>query len=222
MTIQVIPVDEKYLSEHQMVLGQVCDLYCAIWEQDSHFGEYKLCPQCRRYYSFSQVESGITRCSICNLGLVNAWDALLVKETLMQTSQHYSFSGALLIDDSEQVFGFSWGRLFSSDEMNKRWGDAYQSLVVQNPQSLYCFYLEELAILPTMRGNRFGMRLLKEVLFHPFGRYPHVAGALSTHQDSNSVYLYKKLGYVKVADKPSGQGRIRMGIPSISNLHLFN
>lgn len=205
--------DRDYMINCKSALQNLCNVYCAIWERDEHFGEYRQCPSCQKYFSYDEVEvQGVVDCTQCGTQLVAAWVPIAVGLNLLEIADHHSFAGVIL-KHGESVVGFSWGRLYSVDELSTRLGSAYNVLHDLNPSALHGFYLEELGILPEYRGHGYGRKLVLEVLSQPFCRYPNVVGALSTHQDSPSVHIYSKLGYGKIADHPAGQGRIPYGYP---------
>lgn len=215
--------DSKYLQHQGEVFQNLAEVYCRLWEVDENFGEYRQCPDCGRYFSYEDVEEdGVTICTNCSTTLRRAWLPVPFAVNLLSMAYHYSFAGVLLMDDYNSVLGFCWGRLYSEKELRQRLGVAFPNFpAFTGSTATHAFYLEELGVVREFRAEGYGTKMVKAILSNPASRYPNVPAILSTHRNSPSVFLYKKLGFDFVADHPEGQDRIVIAIPKVGHAKLF-
>lgn len=223
-THELVKFDHQFILDNMAILQNLSTVYCSIWEEDEYFGEYRKCQNCNLYYSYEDVNTNsLVSCRNCGQELSKAWHPVQVALDLQKVADHHSFSGALLLSGNE-VSGFAWGRLYETDEIALRLKSAFFSLSSAIPRSRFynAFYLEELGIVPEIRGQGHGTKLVKAVFTKPLTRYPNTPVVLSTHKDSPAVYLYRKLGFTEIAPHPSGQGRIVMAIDRIGSIKMFD
>lgn len=217
----VVPFDTKYLLGNPRHLQMLCELYCDVFGHDPYFKEYRRCDKCGTQYNFEEVSStGSQQCS-CGGTLQPVWYPSAVAVDLVDTSKHHSFSGVMLLTPTDEILGFSWGRLYSREEMLTRWVGTEDSLLNLSLENTYIFHLHELAVAQKARGKGIGKKLALKVLTKPYLSYPSVPATLSTHQDSPAVRLYESIGFSKLCDKPDSPGIIRMGIGKVASVKMF-
>lgn len=216
MSTMIFPIDRGFLLEKPEVLRRLVELYIDIWRYDPNFQEYKMCPECRHYYSHDDVEvQGVSTCSNGHQTsiLVEAWDPQEVSEELLQATLRTDFCGAIVVNEMGDILGFAWAESMTYDELVAYWGADVIGLLDldSNMSNMKCIYFDELALAFGLRGQGLGKSLVHYICNWMRDQHPTAMTMLRTHANSPARYIYEKIGYSIFADDPQyGDGRVLM------------
>jgi ribosomal protein S18 acetylase RimI-like enzyme len=222
--IVVTPFDYGTLLRSPNFLRQLAETYCNLWMYDPHFGEYRKCPACQRYFDQHQVEQeGVRHCSNGHpeTELIPGWvPAEVAKETVEQ-SQVKGFYGCVAAGlELSELVGFAWAREIPAEEVASTWGSDFLEKLQARVEGPY-MYFDELAVIPQRRGEGIGKLLAINVATHMRDNYPDRLFFLRTHENSSAVGIYEELGFETIGpDTQHGDGRIMMCLHPCSSLHL--
>lgn len=207
-----VEMDHRFLMDHPEVLEQLSQLYCQTWMFDEHFGEYRVCPDCGRYFNHQQVElDGVVACDRCGIPLVEAWDKAKVAEEILMQAEG-DFFGVLLVR-GDKVIGFAWGQEISLDHVRGTWGDTIVDQLSARTKFDRVMYFDEIAVDRPYRGKGYGKLLAKVVCEWMMRSRPQYMGLLRTHQDSPARGIYEDLSYsIFAEDTEHGGGRVMMWV----------
>jgi ribosomal protein S18 acetylase RimI-like enzyme len=226
----VVPFDHQWLVEYPYQLKALIKFYCGIWEMDENFGEYRQCPECKRYFNHHQVE--VKHISTCTgnskkrhqkTPLVLAWVPEEVAADILETSIQPKdrFSGFVALNPDNHIVGFAWAKVLPLTEVEKSWGtDMANKLKAKNtlPEVVY---FDELATDPNMRGLGIGTDLIRQVSLWMCEYHPKKMALLRTHENSAARSLYERVGYeICGTDAMYGYGRIMMATNPCAELNI--
>lgn len=222
-----IEFNHQILTEKPSTLAQLAKLYCEIWMYDENFKEYRQCPNCRAYFSETEVEvRKILSCDGAKISkphdpteLDLAWKPEDVALEILADSAQPNFRGYLTLELDGTVIGFSWGKATNISKIRETWGEGIAIQLVQiNPTSDVCYY-DELGIDRNHRGFGLGKELARKLTSWMRIKYPDNLALLRTHKDAKARSIYEDLGYkVFAGDSEYGQGRVMMYVDRCANL----
>ncbi len=208
----------ELLGDHSLVMD-LARFYCSIWSDDPHFGEYKKCPTCDKYYSKEDVEiKGVNNCSgvdtpHATTDLVIAWvPEVVADEELLGNANKYGedFHGVYAIDTSTgKIIGFTWGWLESAEDIKTKWGPEISDSLGNSDATYY----SEIAVDADekYRSKKIGKALCHKLVTWLSISYPDTPSFLRTHQKSHARTMFQNVGYSYFAEDPQhGDGRIMM------------
>lgn len=224
--ISYINFNHSVLTQKPDLLRDLSVFYCNIWTYDENFQEYAICPVCSKYYSESQVLSGINTCSGVDsphevTNLVKAWIPRVVASDILDLTAKYGnkLQGTIAYDNlKNRVVGFAWGFLTDWNSVESDWKmDVFALLYDGNDKG--ALYFSELATDPKLREQGIGSKLIYHVTAWMKETYPNLPTFLRTHRNSKARRLFERVGYSYFADDPEhGDGRIMMDVPTCSSL----
>ncbi len=204
---------EKINPENDEQMHQLVDLYCyRMWGSEDSFGEYKQCPNCRRYFSEEQVANlHLTHCPSCQIELEDAWKPAEVERDLRKQIQRPSAFCfvALPALAGGKVIAFALTYVISPEEIEKHWGQKIKSQLFELANSQPIVYFDELGVERAWRRQGIATALVKTCLIQYRSRTNDPLIFLRTHQNSPALRLYKHIGLeIFTDDTEYGQGRV--------------
>lgn len=222
--IVVTPFDYGTLLRSPNFLKQLAETYCNLWMFDPHFGEYRKCPACQRYFNENQVEhEGVRHCSNGHpeTELIPGWVPAEVALEILEQAQVKGFYGCVAAGlELSELVGFAWAREISADEVRETWGNEFLATLKTHVEEPY-MYFDEFAVIVPRRGEGIGKMLAVNVATYMRDNYPDRLFFLRTHENSSAVGIYKDLGFETIGpDTQHGGGRIMMSLFPCSSLNL--
>lgn len=215
MSTIIFPFDHGLLVSRPDILDKLVELYIRIWQFDPNFQEYKMCPACRQYYSYEQVE--VTGTTACQNGhesvhLVNAWEPEEVSAELLEVTQRKGFYGVLVVNAQADVVGFAWAEAITMDDIRQKWGPTVVDQLLDDiAPNVGIIYFDELALDLSCRGIGLGKNMVHNVCEWMRDFYPDSMALLRTHANSPARIIYERIGFEIFADDPEhGDGRVLM------------
>lgn len=223
--IRIQPFDAEMLGREQGVLLQLAQLYCDTFSLDPNFGEYRQCPNCKRYYNYEQVEQqGITACSNdgkhVTVALVPAWEPESVKKEILGQAGEENFHGVLALAGMS-VVGFAWARVITFSEVRAHWGDQVVNQLQPLLESDVVVYFDELGVSQDWRSRGIGKSLVVGVSSWAKINFSGKMSLLRTHERSHARLIFERVGYEFFAnDTEYGSGRVMMKIGKCGSLRV--
>ena len=217
--IAYLPFDHATLVNNPKFTLDLATFFCSIWTYDPNFGEYKVCPNCEKYFNEHQVEvEHISQCSGENgshplTDIITAWvPEDVANNILLEKTSEYgdNFFGLYAVDkDTDKIVGFTWGWLENAEAIREKWGDT----IIEKLQGNNSTYYSEIAVAPgdTYRSKGIGKTLCSMLTMWMGSSYSYTPSFLRTHKTSHAKSMFEKVGYMYFADDPQhGDGRIMM------------
>ena len=191
-------------------MHQLVDLYCyRIWGSEDSFGEYKQCPNCKRYFSEEKVANlRLTQCPDCQIELEDAWKPTEVENDVHGQLQKAGAVGFIALSE-KVIIGFAWTYFITPDEIQKHWGQSLTAKLLQLAADQPIVYFDELGVEKSWRRRKIGTALVKACLSQYYNKRDDPLIFLRTHQKSPALRLYISIGLeVFTDDTEYGQGRV--------------